>query len=219
MACSEEDTRRAARIGGADDGQVVAHRRAEADADLVEVEVVDAGQRLPGVAEQLEDRAGGGLVVEALLFLACADDELAVAAGHEVDIGRAHHVLDERFAAQAQQLAFDGAQAERRGGRCNAVLAPDAGGDHGDVGAELGLAAGDSDAALFGEDAVDAGVGAQLDAALLGGRDERGEQATRIDLVVAFDEQSADGARRDVGLDVARLAGGEQPRGEAALAL
>ncbi len=131
-------------------------------------------------------------MVEAGLLHGRADEQLAVRAGNQVDVGGAHDVFDQRLPAQPQQLTLDRPQPGVLDGHLDPREAPGPGGED-DLRTppleELTIAAAAADDRIDPTVALDDALHRQsLDDATahaLDGTDQTRRQPARIDLVVS----------------------------------
>jgi thiamine-phosphate pyrophosphorylase len=205
----------------ADRGSVVGRGGAKADAELLDLELADAGQELASVAQQLVDTAGARQrIVEAALLDGRAEQIAPVAARDEIAALEAQHATQQTGAggvAQAQDLALDGPHGHARGGgETGDPAGPGTSGEH-DLAGRQRLAVGEGDAAdaLAVElDARDWRVLAQAHAGGDAGAPQRAQHEARVDGVVVGRVQREAYGGRERGLALARGAGAQALDGQ-----
>jgi hypothetical protein len=112
--------------------RVVGRTRAQAHAQLLDLQLAHAGHDLDRLAQQLVDPAGVRLHVIAALLDGRAEHVAPIGARHEIAAGEAHDAAQQPGScgiAQAQQLAPDGSHGQRFGDPLD-LPAPRACGEH-----------------------------------------------------------------------------------------
>ena len=207
------DARRVVRCGGPQPGGC-----------LEQLELVDAGDDRPGVAEQLVHRAGPHRGVRAALLDRRPHHDRAVAPRHEVHGAPVHEAAHRARQqghggggivrrAEPQDVALDGAEGGQPGvGEPGDGGEPRPGRQDDAVGSEA--AAVRKDQRRTGLQ-CDHGPCCERDAAAAAGLGQRAEQRPVVDLVVAGDLAAAAQAGAERGDDAAALAGAATVRLEA----